>query len=303
MGRFQAWRVGLCARWVLAVLLGFGCQADAWGPASGVSGILFEIRPAQSQDTRPPSYLLGTIHSDDPRVLALPAAIRAAFDSSPGIALELIPDADSAGEALAAMTDGDGRTLRQALPPDLYRASAAALQVRGLDEPVYRYLKPWAVAVLLGLPSARTGEFLDQRLYRQAIAARKRVLGLETMAEQMAIFDGLDGCDGVALLRDTLVGLDRLPGLHESLIRAWLAHDLDRTMREGERAMAEGDERIALLFWESAVDSRNRRLADRMAPLLDQGGWFVAVGALHLPSPDGILRLLERRGYRVTALD
>jgi hypothetical protein len=37
-----------------------------------------------------------------------------------------------------------------------------------------------------------------------------------------------------------------------------------------------------------------------MIPLLQRGRAFVAVGALHMPGDEGILHLLEQRGYRVT---
>jgi hypothetical protein len=43
-------------------------------------------------------------------------------------------------------------------------------------------------------------------------------------------------------------------------------------------------------------------MVERLRPRLAEGGAFVAVGALHLPGEEGILRLLERQGYRVTRL-
>lgn len=45
---------------------------------------------------------------------------------------------------------------------------------------------------------------------------------------------------------------------------------------------------------------RNRRMVERMARHVNQGGAFVAVGALHLSGENGILRLLEKRGYKVS---
>jgi uncharacterized protein YbaP (TraB family) len=47
---------------------------------------------------------------------------------------------------------------------------------------------------------------------------------------------------------------------------------------------------------------RNRRMVERMGRRLFEGNAFIAVGALHLPGEDGILRLLEQQGYAVTAV-
>ena len=55
-------------------------------------------------------------------------------------------------------------------------------------------------------------------------------------------------------------------------------------------------------FQEDLLDRRNLRMADRMEERLQEGGAFVAVGALHLPGEKGILSLLNSKGYRLTRL-
>ena len=44
-------------------------------------------------------------------------------------------------------------------------------------------------------------------------------------------------------------------------------------------------------------DDRNRRMAQRIIPYLEQGNSFIAVGALHLAGSRGILALLRQSGY------
>lgn len=285
--------------WLLGVLCVFAATTGpAWGrDAQASSGILYRV---QSPATATPSFLLGTIHSEDPRVLNLPESLRTAFDASPAFALEVVPDAQAIIKSMVTMTYTDGRTLKEVLPADLYRRAAEALAELGMTPAAFDDFKPWAVVTLLSLPPAEKGEFMDLVLYRAAVDAGKEIKGLETMEEQLAVFDSLSETDQIALLRETLDSRDQMPAMFEDLIQAYLAQDLDALMERSELYLQDGDPRLAALFREAAVDSRNRRMAERLPPLLDQGGWFVAVGALHLPGEKGILRLLEQRGYEVT---
>ncbi|UCE88321.1 MAG: TraB/GumN family protein [Pseudomonadota bacterium] len=66
--------------------------------------------------------------------------------------------------------------------------------------------------------------------------------------------------------------------------------------------MEQSDPEIAELFTRRFIVERNRLMLERMQPRLREGNAFIAVGALHLPGEQGLLRLLERRGYRVKAI-
>jgi uncharacterized protein YbaP (TraB family) len=296
MGERGGWS---CQTWWLAGIL-FAVTATAslaWAQdPEAPKGIFYVVRSAS---TPTPSYLLGTIHSEDPRVLDLPGPVRSAFDSSHSFAMEVVPDAEAIIKSMVTMTYTDGRTLKEVLPPDLYQRAAETLGELGMTPAAFQDFKPWAVVTLLSLPPSEKGEFLDLVLHKAAVEARKEIKGLETMEEQLAIFDDLSEADQIALLRETLDSRDQMPAMFEDLIQAYLAQDLDALVERSDRYLQDGDPRLSALFREAAVDSRNRRMAERLPPLLDQGGWFIAVGALHLPGEEGVLRLLERRGYQV----
>lgn len=283
------WLLGLLA----AVVLSGAVQANE-APRRGA--ILYEVRAPDGQTA---NYLFGTIHSEDPRVLDLPGPVLKAFADSPSFALEVVPDTEAIIKSMVTMTYTDGRTLREVLPEDLYPEAAAALQGLGMPPAAFRDFKPWAVVTLISVPPAETGEFLDMQLYRKALKAGKHVLGLESMEEQLAVFDDLSESDQIALLREALESREELPAMFEALIAAYLERDLDALMERSEQYLQGRDPRLAARFREAAVESRNRRMAQRMLPLFDQGGWFIAVGSLHLPGVNGILSLIEQKGYRV----
>lgn len=56
------------------------------------------------------------------------------------------------------------------------------------------------------------------------------------------------------------------------------------------------------LFQKVILTDRNHLMVDRATPLLEKGGVFLAIGALHLPGKEGVVELLRQKGYRLTAL-
>jgi hypothetical protein len=136
-------------------------------------------------------------------------------------------------------------------------------------------------------------------LFQRARQAGKQVHGLETIAEQLEVFEGLPLDDQVALLRDAVEQFAGIDALHAELLAAYKRQDLAAMMAINEAAMQIGDRRLAEKFQRRLIVDRNHRMAERLEPYLKQGGAFVAVGALHLPGEQGLVRLLEERGYAV----
>jgi hypothetical protein len=276
----------------------FWLSLAAAADAQSERGLLFEVEGTRGI----PSYLFGTIHSEDPRVVALPKPVQDAFDRASVLVMEVIPNQAAIGRSVNAMIFHDGRRLEDVIGASLYAKTVTVLKTRGLTEAAIQDFKPWAIITLLSLPRSETGQFLDLRLYQDALAQGKPALGLETMDEQLSIFEELSERDQIALLRETLAVQDEMPDVFERLIRAYLSRDLDELLRLSERYLQGGDSALAERFRVAALDRRNRRMAQRLIPLLRRGGYFVAVGALHLPGKGGLLGRLTDSGFRVRAL-
>lgn len=266
--------------------------------AAGKQAILWEVRSGAAQ----PSFVFGTVHSEDPRVLSLPKPVRERFDQADAVVLELTLGPETINALTQAMYLSDGRTLEQLAGPELYRKTVTLLGEYGLPELALRHMKPWAAAVTLSIPKPKTGVVLDQQLHNQARQQGKTVYGLETAAEQVGYFDRLTMEEQVGLLRDSVEMYDELPELFSELIDAYLARDLDALVRLSERQLARDDSGTAERLMAGLVDERNKIMAERMAPLLADGNAFVAIGALHLPGENGVLSLLEQRGYELRPL-
>lgn len=264
-------------------------------PGSDVKGgLLWRIQGSGNA----PSYLLGTIHSDDPRVTRLRPAVAKKLDGCHQFVMEMEIDSNAIMQFGADMLITSGDDLESLLGADLYTKVVAAMADYGMPEMAVRQLKPWVVMALLSMPKPTGGMILDMVLHQRAISQGKPTSGLETAKEQMAVFEGLPLQDQIALLKMTIDQLDALPRMFEELIAAYAADNLGRIASLAEQYNGLANSAAAQRFLHRLNDERNRRMAQRIIPYLKQGNAFIAVGALHLAGPHGLLSLLEQKGYR-----
>lgn len=172
----------------------------------------------------------------------------------------------------------------------------------GMPEQTLQMMKPWALAVTLSLPKPKTGMVLDLMLMQQATEQGKQTAGLESVEEQIGVLDKLSLQEQVTMLEDTLRHLPEMEQIFAELHVAYLARDLARLVRISDEMQAKGNRDLGKKVMYQLVDVRNRRMVERMEPNLKQGNAFIAIGALHLPGEVGVLKLLARKGYRVSAV-
>jgi uncharacterized protein len=287
------------ARAAIATLAACAWIAAASAQPPFSRGLLFRLDRSGS----PPSFIYGTMHSDDPRVVALPPLVQAAFDRAHRLALEIVLVDAGAAEFLAAAQFDDGRRLADMFDSDTVEAIRVALAARVPPEAEFDRLKPWAVLLLLAQPrDVSSRPTLERELMSKAEQRRRGVIGLESLEEQVAALDSIPVASQTALVRWALAHRTRFNADHERAINAWLARDLgelDRLAREPGR----NDPLLAAHFdalSRQLVEGRSALMAHRLFFPLREGRVFVAVGALHLYGAKGMLALLREQGYRVT---
>ncbi len=277
----------------------------AAAPFSGVAGDVLHGHGLLWRVEKPgndPSYLFATVHSEDRRVLDLPGLVRERLDAAAVVVIEAQVDSATSLQSMQAMLFTEGTRLSDVLPTGLYERAVAAMQSKGYPELVVDLMKPWAISVILSIPSPKTGTFLDIYLMNEARRQGKAVGGLETVAEQLEAMNGFSVEEQTSILEATLDHLAELEDLHERLIRAYLDRDLEKLVQISEETMGLTSQTIAKKFTQTLLVERNQRMVQRMETYLTKGNAFVAVGALHLPDQTGILALLEKKGYRIRAM-
>lgn len=250
----------------------------------------------------PASHVFGTIHLSDKRVTQLPPAVTRALGDARSLSIEIGFDSSNIMALASRMVFLDGRDLAGAVGRELYEKTAALTGKLGIPEPALRLFKPWAIALLLSVPQQNPEEVLDHMLASVARAQGKPVHELETVEEQVRVFEGIQESDQVVLLQGAVENYEHMPRAINEVIDAYLAGNLAAMSRIGEE-MAGGSadmKRLNRIITRRLLDERNVRMAERMHARLKEGRAFVAIGALHLYGERGVLAELERRGWRVT---
>lgn len=255
-----------------------------------------------TDDNNRQNWLLGTMHSEDPRLLEWPAPLVHALREADRIALELVPDAGMLDRLRSAMVSDDQR-LSEVLDPELYERVLAVLRDEyGMRESRADRLEPWAVALTLGTQPPETGMYMDLMLSYRAQGAGLDVIALETVDEQIDFLAGLSVADQVSLIRETVADHDAHEAVFDQLVTAYLAGDLEQLKSVADEQMLGLDGRIIRYFDEQGLAERNRRMLERAGPWLEGGGLIIAVGALHLHGENGLVALLQERGWRLEGI-
>lgn len=265
-------------------------------------GLLWKVQ----RDGGPASHILGTIHSTDPRLRDLPPEVDRAFESS-GIAVFEMIDHPGVKDAVAqAMQLPPGRRLEDILGPELFRRTAEAAAKLGIPAEGLQRLKPWALSTFLIYPQvellrlAQGEPAFDNWLQAEANRRGKTVYGLETLEEQIGVFDEMSEAEQVAMVADMVSDHGRIQTQFNRIFRAYLKGDLSVAMAVANDVSGVSDPAAAERFRQRLLDDRNITMVEDMTPLLREGGAFIAIGAAHLPGDGGVLDLLENQGYSVT---
>lgn len=270
-----------------------------------------------------PSYLYGTVHVPDPRVLELPEVVRRALDAADAFDGEIpLDDATQAGLLGKAMLP-PGQDLRKLAGEEVFARIVRVIS-KGMGGAVppglgdilagtLAAMKPWAVMsqieLLEFLPDINAGrQPLDAMLYSMADKAGKELGALETVDDQVGIFDGFTNEEQVTMLVEALDEFEK-PHTNgrsatQELVLLYLAGDLNALATEASK-QSPGNPALNKKMVARLIDERNAKMTARIAELCGKRparSYFFAIGALHYAGDTGILNQLAKRGLKVTRL-
>jgi uncharacterized protein YbaP (TraB family) len=249
-----------------------------------------------------PSYLFGTIHSDNTHIIAHARAAFKALKQSSASYFEVIAD-ENAQEDLTNTILDPKTSLEQHIGKALYaRVTHEVWAINNkFPEKLLNLYKPWAVAMLLQVPKPHDdGVSLDEKLQQVAKKEFIPAHSLETTQEQFTAFSNLSPEENTQLLQDTLDALPQIRALDAQLEQEYLAGDMTKIAGLKSRMYEEiHDTALREKLVNAVLIERNNHFAQRIEPELAKGNQFIAVGVLHLPNKEGIMAQLEHAGYNI----
>jgi uncharacterized protein YbaP (TraB family) len=265
--------------------------------SDGQTAIFWSI----SKDGRPAGYLLGTIHSEDPRVLDFPDEFLQKLASNQIFAMEMVPDINTLSQLTQFMMYQDGKTLEEQVGAERYSKIRTALSQYKVPSDWILNMKVWATVMTLSVPPPETGFFMDFSLSLRASGSGLRVVGLETLDQQLSFLENMPMNQQLDLLDQALLEHDQVREVHNRLVDTYLEGDLQALQSESDTQLQQLDPASRDYFVEQGIDARNQRMLQSLLPLLKEGSVFIAVGALHLPGEYGLVALLGENGYHLQA--
>jgi uncharacterized protein YbaP (TraB family) len=281
--------------WVLA--LGFlGClTAQAASPVWAIHGDHNTV------------YLAGSVHLLKANDSALPAGFERAYASSRALVMELdlgkLDPSEAAGWMMEHGMLGEGNNLRKAIGDARYQRVSAEAARLGLPMEMANQFQPWVMGLqLMELQYAQLGfdsqSGVEEQLEHRAQADGKSTAGLETLQEQLGLFEALSPEEQAKFLDLVVTEMRDVGKDTQAVIAAW------RTGDAAKLAALLGDEyKTFPTLYRSLVTERNKRWVPQIEKLLrDKDNYFVVVGALHIVGEGGLLDLMRRDGFKAEQL-
>ncbi|GHB52856.1 TraB/GumN family protein [Persicitalea jodogahamensis] len=261
------------------------------------SSLLWKI---EGRNLSQPSYLYGTIHLICPNDFVLTDTLKGCLKQTEQLTLEI--DMDDPGMMMAMMKGmamQEGKQLKDLLDAKDYdRLNAYFKDSVGMSIAPFERAKPFMLmSVLLNRVLTCQPQSYEMSLMGLAKKQKVEVVGLETVEEQMAVFDSIPYADQAKML---VTLMDSLPQAREEfskMVEVYKKQDIAGLYDMTLESVFELENQQEVL-----LTDRNKRWIPIIEKQVADKPTFIAVGAAHLGGEDGVIALLRRQGYSVSAI-
>jgi len=246
-------------------------------------------------------YLLGSIHVLRPSDYPLAPAVLEAYANAKSLVMEVnlaqINSEQMTSEMLASALLPNGKTLPAILGPQRYPHAESLARQAGVELSTFDQFAPWFAAEAISELQLLQLGFQPQSGIEMYFLERSRtdgksIAGLETVHDQIALFEALTMDAQAEYLLSSLEQARELPQRVDDMVRAWRRGD---TAWFASELQSDSGSNPAL--YRSLLAARNRKWIPKIEALLnDDKNYLVIVGTGHLVGVDSVIDLLKKDG-------
>lgn len=246
------------------------------------------------------SYLYGTIHITCDATL--PQKALKALAETHQLYLELDMDDPSLQQSMMqGMMMKDGKTMSSLVSAEDFKIVDEFLTKQlGYSAQMLNTFKPFMVSAML-YPKMINCEMqsVEGNLMTVTKEQKEEVFGLESIAEQMKVFDAIPyEVQMKELVKTAKNNLEKDKQEMQLFLNIYKSEDINAMYA----ATQESENEITSKFEEILLSNRNKNWIPIIEKVAKEKATFFGVGAGHLGGEMGVIQLLRKKGYKVEAV-
>ncbi len=243
-----------------------------------------------------PSYLFGTIHLTCDATLD--AKTLDAMDKTSQLYLELdMDDPNLQSSMMSGMMMKDKTMTALASEADIKIVDTYLKDKLGMPVVALNNMKPFMISsmmlpLMLGCPAAS----IEMELVNVSKKQNEEIYGLETVAEQLAVFDAIPyQVQMDELVKSVKDKFESDKKELQELMTVYKSKDVNQIMKMMEKS----DNKISSQYQDLLLNNRNKSWIPKIASIAKDKPTFFGVGAAHLGGSNGVIALLKKQGFKV----
>ena len=247
-----------------------------------------------------PSYLFGTIHLICEEDFTLSEQVADKLSESKALVLEIDMDDPSLQiEMMNNIYNKEGQQITDFLTKEEYMELHSFLKERtGMDLDMLKEMRPMVLMSFIynNLLACETRSF-ENELMKLAKAKKIEVVGMETVEDQLSLFDIIPLKDQYRTFYTYTSNLEKGRREFRKLIMTYKEENILELLKMVGESPEYKDYQDVFLF------DRNKSWVDTMGDIMKDDPVFFAVGAGHLAGPEGLISLLKKEGYKLKRIN
>lgn len=247
-----------------------------------------------------PSYLFGTIHIACDATLS--DKVKTALDETSQLILEIdMDDPTMQTKMMNGMYMKDNKTLKDFVNEEQFTLiDSLFINNMGMSVKMMEKVKPFFLSAIF-LPKLIDCKMqsYEVELMKVSLMQKEEVKGLETVEEQMKVFDDIPYEDQVKdLIKSAKDNLRKDKAIIKKMLEIYKEQNIDKMLE----MMNDEDYSTSSKHQDILIDNRNKNWISKIGEHAKEKPTFFGVGAGHLAGKNGVILLLRKAGYKVVAV-